>query len=68
MSESDTIERIRAVAERRKQADQARREATADLQRLICDAQAQGEAISRIALEAGLSRQGVYNLLAAPPS
>jgi DNA invertase Pin-like site-specific DNA recombinase len=56
------------VAKTRQRADQARREATADLRRFIRQAQADGVSISQIAREAGLSRQGVYDLLAARPS
>jgi DNA invertase Pin-like site-specific DNA recombinase len=68
MSESTALRGIRRAAKTRQRADQARREATADLRRFIRQAQADGVSISQIAREAGLSRQGVYDLLAARPS
>lgn len=68
MSESEAIKGIRKAARQRERAEQTRRAATADLLRSIREAQANGVSISRIAREAGLSRQGVYDLLAARPS
>jgi DNA invertase Pin-like site-specific DNA recombinase len=65
---SDAIKGIRRAAKRRERADQARREATNELRRLVRDAQAEGVPITEIAREAGLSRQGVYDLLAARAS
>lgn len=62
----DTLKAIQQAAKRRERADKARREATADLRERIREAQAAGVSISRIAREAHLSRQGVYDLLAAP--
>jgi DNA invertase Pin-like site-specific DNA recombinase len=59
---------IRKAARQRERADTARREATDDLRRLVREAQAEGVPITRIASEAGLSRQGVYDLLAARAS
>jgi AcrR family transcriptional regulator len=68
MSESEAIKGIRKAARQRKQADRVRREATSELLRFIREAQGAGVSISRIAREAGLSRQGVYDLLAARAS
>lgn len=65
---SETVKAIRQAAKRRERADKARREATDQLRELCRQAQAEGVPITRIASEAGLSRQGVYDLLAARPS
>lgn len=64
MSESVAIEGIRKAAKRRERADELRRKATDELRDYCRQAQAQGVSISQIAREAGLSRQGVYDLLA----
>jgi DNA invertase Pin-like site-specific DNA recombinase len=61
------VNAIRLAAKRRDRADQARREAVADLRERVREAQAAGVSITRIAREAGLSRQGVYDVLAAEP-
>jgi DNA-binding phage protein len=68
MTDAEAIEGIRRAARQREQAEQSRREATADLLRFTREAQAAGVSISQIAREAQLSRQGVYDLLAARPS
>lgn len=68
MNESAAIRGIRKAARQRQRAEQARRESTRELLEYIRQAQAEGEPITRIAREAGLSRQGVYDLLAARPS
>jgi len=65
---TDTIKAIRKIAKRREKADEARREATNELRELCRQAQAEGVPIAQIAREAGLSRQGVYDLLAARAS
>lgn len=62
------IQGLRRAAKRRERADRARSEATTDLRRLAREAQEAGVPIARIAREAGLSRQGVYDLLSARPS
>jgi len=62
------IQGLRRAAKRRERADRARREATAELRDRCREAQEAGVPISRIAREVGLSRQGVYDLLAARPS
>lgn len=59
---------IQKAARKRAKADAAKREATDELRRYCKDAQDAGVAITRIAAEAGLSRQGVYDLLAGRPS
>lgn len=66
MSATDTIKAIRSAAKRRDRADHARRSATTELRERCREAQAQGVSVSQIAREAGLSRQGVYDLLADP--
>lgn len=68
MSEATAIKRIRNAAGRREAAAAERRKATADLRRYCQEAQEAGVPITRIASEAGLSRQGVYDLLAERPS
>lgn len=59
---------IRGAAIRRKNADAAKRQATEDLRGFCQQAQKAGVPITRIASEAGLSRQGVYDLLGERPS
>lgn len=69
MTEQATaIRRIKSAARKRERADTAKREATDELRRYCGEAQDAGVSITRIASEAGLSRQGVYDLLAGRPS
>jgi len=68
MSEAAVIRKIKAAARKRAKADEAKREATEQLRRSCREAQAAGVPITRIASEAGLSRQGVYDLLGGRPS
>jgi hypothetical protein len=68
MTQSEAIKGIRRAAKRRARAAHARREATAELRRYCQEAQAAGVSIIQIAREAGLSRQGVYDLLGQRPS
>ncbi len=68
MSESEAVKAIRRAAKRRDYADRLRHQATDDLRERIRQAQAEGVSIAQIAREARLSRQGVYDLLAARPS
>jgi DNA invertase Pin-like site-specific DNA recombinase len=68
MSESEAVKAIRHAAKRREYADRLKRSATDELREQIREAQAEGVSIARIAREARLSRQGVYDLLAAQPS
>jgi AcrR family transcriptional regulator len=69
MSDSEAVRGIRRTARRREHADEIKREATRELRNYCLIAQTEGVSISQIAQEAGLSRQGVYDLLAdRPPS
>ena len=65
MSESEAIKAIRRAARRREYSERLRQQATMDLRENIQQAQCEGVSIARIAREARLSRQGVYDLLAA---
>ncbi len=65
MSESDAIKIIRRAAKRREHSERLRLAATEELRSGMREAQAQGVSIAQIAREARLSRQGVYDLLAA---
>jgi hypothetical protein len=62
------IRGIRRAAKARDRADAARAKATDELRRYCKDAQEAGVPVTQIASEAGLSRQGVYDLLAGRPS
>lgn len=68
MSEATILRSIRGAANRRAKADAAKRQATEDLRGFCQQAREAGVPISRIAAEAGLSRQGVYDLLGERPS
>ena len=68
MTEAAAIRKIKAAARKRQKADEAKREATEELRAYIRDARKAGVSITRIASEAGLSRQGVYDLLGERPS
>lgn len=68
MSESDAITGLRRAAKQRERAQRTRQQATHELRERAREAQSEGVPVSRIAREAGLSRQGVYDLLAARPS
>jgi hypothetical protein len=61
------VRSIRGAAKRRENAEAAKRQATDDLRGFCQQAQKAGIPITRIASEAGLSRQGVYDLLAGRP-
>jgi DNA-binding IclR family transcriptional regulator len=63
MAEAEVIRAIRKAAKQRERATETRKAATDDLRRYCREAQAAGVSITRIAQEAGLSRQGVYDLL-----
>jgi DNA invertase Pin-like site-specific DNA recombinase len=65
MSESEAIKAIRRAAKRREYSGRLRYQATTDLRENILRAQREGVSIAQIAREARLSRQGVYDLLAA---
>jgi DNA-binding phage protein len=62
------IKRIQIAARHRREADAAKREATEQLRLYCAEAQKAGVSITQIAAEAGLSRQGVYDLLGERPS
>ena len=65
MTQDEAIRGIRSAAKGRERAAEARKQATTELRRYVEAAQSQGVSISQIAREAGLSRQGVYDLLAS---
>jgi hypothetical protein len=65
MSESEAIKAIRRAAKRREYSERLRQQATTDLRENMLRAQREGVPIAQIAREARLSRQGVYDLLAA---
>ena len=60
---TEAVKGIRRAAKRRERAEQSRREATIELREHVRAAQSEGVSIAQIAREAGLSRQGVYDLL-----
>lgn len=62
------IKAIRRAAKSRDRANAARQKATDELRGYCKDAQEAGVPVTQIASEAGLSRQGVYDLLAERPS
>jgi DNA-binding phage protein len=63
MSEIAVIRKIKAAAQMRAKAEEAKREATEQLRIHCLEAHKCGLPITLIAAEAGLSRQGIYNLL-----
>lgn len=67
-AEPQILRSIRGAATRRRNADAAKRQATEDLRGFCQQAQKAGIPITRIASEAGLSRQGVYDLLGERPA
>ena len=68
MTEREAVKGLRGAARKRDRADTAKREATDDLRRYARAAKAAGVSMSQIAREAGVSRQGLYDLLAERPS
>ena len=68
MSEATAVRRIQVAVKKRAKADEAKREATEQLRKSCREAREVGVSITRIAEEAGLSRQGVYDLLGERPS
>ena len=68
MSEAGVIRKIESAAKKREKADTAKRKATDELRRSCAEAQEAGVPVTLIAKKAGLSRQGVYDLLAGRPS
>lgn len=68
MSDADAaLKGIKLAARKRARADKARSDATADLRRYCLEAQKAKVPVTQIAEAAGLSRQGVYDLLAERP-
>lgn len=65
--QAQVLRSIRGAAQRRERADREKRQATYDLRGFCQQAREAGVSITRIASEAGLSRQGVYDLLAERP-
>jgi hypothetical protein len=63
MSDSTALRKVRAAAKRRARAEDAKREATEQLRTYCRDARKAGIPVAKIAAEAGLSRQGIYDLL-----
>jgi DNA-binding phage protein len=63
MNEKRALEALRRAAERRKVAEDERHAASAELRKRVKDAHAAGLSPTRIAQEAGLSRQAVYEAL-----
>lgn len=68
MSDAALLRSIRGAASRRHTADAAKQKATEDLRDYVRQARAAKVPITKIASEAGLSRQGVYDLLGERPS
>ena len=66
MTENEAVRGLRGAAKRQSAADRKRREATDDLRTFAREAQKAGVSMSQIAREAGVSRQGLYDLLADP--
>jgi hypothetical protein len=62
------LDRIREAAQKRAAARRDLRNATDELRVYCAQGKAAGVSITRIALEAELSRQGVYDLLEGRPS
>jgi DNA-binding phage protein len=68
VSEAAVLRKIKLAARKRAKADEAKREATEDLRTYCREAREAKVPLTRIAEEAGLSRQGVYDLLGERPS
>jgi DNA-binding phage protein len=63
MNEKRALESLRRAAERRRVAEDERHAASAELRKRVKDAHTAGVSPTRIAQEAGLSRQAVYEAL-----
>jgi hypothetical protein len=63
VNEQKALESLRRAAERRAVAEEERHAASAELRKRVRDAHAAGVSPTRIAQEAGLSRQAVYEAL-----
>lgn len=60
---SAKLREVKKAANRRQRADHSRRQATADLRKWCREARDAGVTVTEIASVAGLSRQGLYDLL-----
>src|SRR4051812_357121 len=67
MSDYDYIDPIRKAARKRAKARQTMRQATDELRTVCLQAKYGGVPVTQIALEAELSRQGVYDLIDQSP-
>jgi DNA invertase Pin-like site-specific DNA recombinase len=63
MSNAAVLRKVKAAARRRAKAEETKREATEQLRGYCREARKEGVPVARIASEAGLSRQGVYDLI-----
>jgi DNA-binding phage protein len=63
MSDAAVLRKIRAAARSRAKAEETKREATEQLRIYCREARRAGVSVAQIASEAGLSRQGVYDLV-----
>ena len=63
MTEAEAIKAIHGAVKQRTRADEQKRRATGALRDRCLQAQAVGVPMARIAREASLSRQGLYELL-----
>jgi hypothetical protein len=63
MNEFAVLRKVKAAARKRSRAEEAKREATEQLRNYCREARKAGVPVARIASEADLSRQGVYDLI-----
>lgn len=68
MNEQKALASLRRAAERRAVAEEERHAASSELRKRVQDARAAGISPTRIAQEASLSRQAVYEMLGQQPS
>jgi DNA-binding phage protein len=68
MSADEALRRVSEAADKRASADLLRAEANREMREWARAAHAEGVSMTRIAQEARLSRQGLYDLLADPQS
>jgi DNA-binding phage protein len=63
MNDAAVFRKIKAAARRRAKAEEAKREATEQLRTYCREARKAGIPVAQIASEAGISRQGIYDLI-----
>ena len=63
MGNAAVLRKVKAAARRRARAEETKREATEQLRGYCREARKAGVPVAQIASEAGLSRQGVYDLI-----